>query len=147
MNIVILDGKLLNPGDVDWGPLEALGNLKVYDDSTVEQVPQRAAGADVVLINKVPLRRETLERLPDVKMVGVVATGYDVVDIEAFAERQIPVCNVWPMASMMWRNTSWPCCWSSATGRASTPGASAAANGPTAANGATGCTRRSASKA
>ena len=43
MNIVILDGKLLNPGDVDWGPLEALGNLKVYDDSTVEQVPQRAA--------------------------------------------------------------------------------------------------------
>lgn len=94
MNIVILDGKLLNPGDVDWGPLEALGNLKVYDDSTVEQVPQRAAGADVVLINKVPLRRETLAQLPDVKMVGVVATGYDVVDIEAFAERNIPVCNV-----------------------------------------------------
>ena len=94
MNIVILDGKLLNPGDVDWGPLEALGDLKVYDDSTVEQVPQRAAGADVVLINKVPLRRETLEQLPDVKMVGVVATGYDVVDVRAAGERGIPVFNV-----------------------------------------------------
>ncbi len=94
MNIVVLDGKLLNPGDVDWGPVEALGNLTVHDNSSPEQVAGRAAEADIILTNKVPLRRPLLADLPRVRMVGTLATGYDVVDIDAFAERGIPVCNV-----------------------------------------------------
>lgn len=94
MNIVVLDGKLLNPGDVDWGPVEALGNLTVYDNTRVDQIPERAAEADILLTNKVPLRRPLLDALPHVKMVSVLATGYDVVDIDAFAQRNIPVCNV-----------------------------------------------------
>ena len=94
MKIVILDGAILNPGDVDWGPIEALGEVTVYDETAKEQLPERAKGADVLLANKTCLRRDDLPILDSVRMVGVLATGYNTVDVEAFAERNIPVCNV-----------------------------------------------------
>lgn len=94
MKIVILDGAILNPGDVDWGPIEALGDVTVYEDTAKEQLAERAKGADVLLANKTCLRRDDLPILDSVRMVGVLATGYNTVDAEAFAERNIPVCNV-----------------------------------------------------
>ena len=94
MKIVILDGAILNPGDVDWGPIEALGDVIVYDETSKEQLAERARGADVLLANKTCLRRDDLPALKDARMVGVLATGYNTVDVDAFAERRIPVCNV-----------------------------------------------------
>ncbi|MDY3810255.1 D-2-hydroxyacid dehydrogenase [Desulfovibrio sp. PG-178-WT-4] len=94
MKIVILDGAILNPGDVDWGPIEALGDVIVYDETSKEQLAERARGADVLLANKTCLRRDDLPALEDARMVGVLATGYNTVDVDAFAERRIPVCNV-----------------------------------------------------
>ncbi len=94
MNIVVLDGEILNPGDISWAELEALGNLTVYADTSPEQLLERAAHADVLISNKVRLSAETIAALPQLKYIGVVATGYDVIDIAAAAKREIPVCNV-----------------------------------------------------
>lgn len=94
MKIAILDGAVLNPGDVDWSPITALGETVIHADTSPAQLAEHAAGADVVLTNKTPLRREDLDKLPEARMVGVLATGYNVVDIAALAERGIPVCNV-----------------------------------------------------
>jgi glycerate dehydrogenase len=94
MNIVILDGYTLNPGDLDWAPLAALGKLKVYDRTTPEEIPARAEGAAIVFTNKTVLSRATLEKLPALRYIGVLATGYDVVDIEAARRRDIAVTNV-----------------------------------------------------
>ncbi|WP_302616555.1 D-2-hydroxyacid dehydrogenase [uncultured Desulfovibrio sp.] len=94
MKIVILDGAVLNPGDVDWGPIEALGDMTVYDETDRDQLAERARGAHVLLANKTCLRREDLPALKDACMVSVLATGYNTVDVDAFAERRIPVCNV-----------------------------------------------------
>ncbi|MGI6381567.1 MAG: D-2-hydroxyacid dehydrogenase [Anaerolineae bacterium] len=94
MKIVVLDGHTLNPGDLSWERLEALGETTVHPRTPEEQIVARAQGAQVVLVNKVPLSRETLEQLPDLRFIGVLATGYNIVDVEAAAERGIPVCNV-----------------------------------------------------
>jgi len=94
MKIVVLDGHTLNPGDLSWEGLEALGETTVYDRTPDDQIVARAQGAQVVLVNKVSLSRETLDQLPDLRLIGVLATGYNIVDVEAAAERQIPVCNV-----------------------------------------------------
>ncbi|MDO5484250.1 MAG: D-2-hydroxyacid dehydrogenase [Desulfovibrionaceae bacterium] len=94
MKIVVLDGAILNPGDVSWAPLEALGELEVHDTTAPEELAERARGADILLTNKTCLRRADMPLFDDVRMVGVLATGYNVVDIDAFAERGIPVCNV-----------------------------------------------------
>ncbi|MBO6171171.1 MAG: D-2-hydroxyacid dehydrogenase, partial [Desulfovibrio sp.] len=91
MKIAILDGAVLNPGDVDWSPITALGETVIHADTSPAQLAEHAAGADVVLTNKTPLRREDLDKLPEARMVGVLATGYNVVDIAALAERGIPV--------------------------------------------------------
>jgi glycerate dehydrogenase len=93
-HIVILDGYTLNPGDLDWSSLEALGELTVYDRTPAELTLERAAGADVLLTNKTPLPRAVIEGLPGLKYIGVLATGYNVVDIAAAKERGIPVTNV-----------------------------------------------------
>jgi glycerate dehydrogenase len=93
-HIVVLDGYTLNPGDNPWSPLEALGKLTVYDRSPDELVVERARDADIVLTNKTPLGRATLERLPSLRGVCVLATGYNVVDVNAARELGIPVCNV-----------------------------------------------------
>jgi len=94
MKIVVLDGHTLNPGDLSWESLEALGETAIYDRTPEEQIVERARGAQVVLVNKAPLSRETLDQLPDLKFIGVLATGYNIVDVDAAAERGIPVCNV-----------------------------------------------------
>ncbi|MDF2715468.1 MAG: glycerate dehydrogenase, partial [Paenibacillus sp.] len=94
MNIVVLDGYTLNPGDLSWTRLESLGNLTVYDRTPPELVVERAKGADVILTNKTPLRAQVLGQLPKLTYIGVLATGYDVVDTIEAAKRGIPVTNV-----------------------------------------------------
>ncbi|MCR4667558.1 MAG: D-2-hydroxyacid dehydrogenase [Desulfovibrio sp.] len=94
MKIVILDGKVLNPGDIDWSPIERLGECVVYDDTPPSEVQSRGRGADVVLVNKVVLGAWECSLLTDVGMVGVLATGYNNIDLDAFRARHIPVCNV-----------------------------------------------------
>lgn len=94
MKIVVLDGYTLNPGDLSWSPLEALGECAVYDRTPAPEVPRRAADAEIVLTNKVVLSRELLDALPRARYVGVLATGYDIVDVAAARERGIPVTHV-----------------------------------------------------
>ncbi|MCR5562065.1 MAG: D-2-hydroxyacid dehydrogenase [Desulfovibrio sp.] len=94
MKIVILDGAVLNPGDVDWSPVTSLGETVIHAETSPAELAEHVAGADVVLTNKTPLRRDDMDTLRHVRMVGVLATGYNVVDIDALAERGIPVCNV-----------------------------------------------------
>jgi glycerate dehydrogenase len=94
MNIVVLDGHALNPGDLDWGPLEALGNLTVYERSDARKVTARAQDADVVLTNKALLQKEQLSELPKLKFISVMATGYNIVDVQAAKDRGIQVSNV-----------------------------------------------------
>lgn len=95
MKIVVLDGHTLNPGDLDWGALAALGDLTVYERTDGKEVVQRALGADAVYTNKTPLTRKLLYALsPSLKFIGVLATGYNIVDIAAAHELGIPVCNV-----------------------------------------------------
>jgi len=94
MYIVVLDGFTANPGVCSWEPLHALGNSKVYERSSPDEVWERAQSADVLLTNKVPLSRDTINALPNLKYIGVLATGYNVVDVDAARERGIPICNV-----------------------------------------------------
>jgi glycerate dehydrogenase len=94
MKIVILDGFTANPGDLSWKGLEELGMLTVYDRTKPEETVARAADADIVLTNKVLISREAMMQLPQLKYIGVLATGYNVVDIEAAHERGIIVTNV-----------------------------------------------------
>ena len=94
MKIVILDGYTLNPGDLSWQELEAFGDVDVHEHSTADQVVERARDAQVVLTNKTPIPRQTLEQLPQVRYIGVLATGFNIVDVDAARERGIPVCNV-----------------------------------------------------
>jgi glycerate dehydrogenase len=88
-----LDGYTLNPGDLSWDGLAALGDCRVHDRTPPALVVERAAGAEVVLTNKTVLDRELIDALPAMKYIGVLATGYNVVDVAAAAERRIPVTN------------------------------------------------------
>lgn len=94
MKIVVLDGYTLNPGDLSWGELEGLGECTVHDRTSADMLMQRAQGARILLTNKVILDREAIEKLPDLSYIGVLATGYNVVDLEAAGERGITVTNV-----------------------------------------------------
>ncbi len=94
MKITILDGYTANPGDLSWEALEEIGELTVYDRTKPEEIVGRAKDADIVLTNKVCLRRHEIEQLPKLKYIGVLATGYNVVDTEAARERAITVTNV-----------------------------------------------------
>lgn len=94
MNIVILDGYGLNPGDLSWKALENLGNLTVYQRTDKEEVIHRSSGADILLTNKVIIDSGTMAALPDLKYIGVLATGYNVVDIDAAKKRGIIVTNI-----------------------------------------------------
>ena len=94
MRITILDGHTTNPGDLSWEPLERLGDCVVHDRTAPADIVARAAGADVLLTNKTALTRDTIAALPELKCIGVLATGYNVVDVAAARERGIPVCNV-----------------------------------------------------
>ncbi len=92
--IVVLDGFTLNPGDLSWDGLEALGDCAIYDRTPPELTVERAAGAEIVLTNKTLLDRAVIGALPDLRYIGVMATGFNVVDLDAAAERDIPVTNV-----------------------------------------------------
>ena len=94
MKIVVLDGYTLNPGDISWGGMEKFGEVKVYDRTKEDEIVSRIGDAEVVYTNKTPLTRETFEACPNIKFVGVLATGYNIVDIEAARERNIPVSNI-----------------------------------------------------
>ena len=94
MQIVILDGYTANGGDLSWKALEDIGELTVYDRTRPEEVVLRAKDAEIVLTNKVCLRKQEMEQLPRLKYIGVLATGYNVVDLEAAREHGIIVTNV-----------------------------------------------------
>lgn len=95
MKITILDGHALNPGDLSWSDLEALGEITVYErTATLEEAVERIGNSEILLINKFPVTAELLDRCPSVKAVFVLATGYNVVDCAAARARNIPVCNV-----------------------------------------------------
>ena len=94
MKIVVLDGFTANPGDLSWKGLEELGTITVFDRTKPGETVARAADADIVLTNKVIISREIMMQLPQLKYIGVLATGYNVVDIEAAHERSIIVTNV-----------------------------------------------------
>lgn len=94
MKIVILDGYTENPGDLSWGGFEELGELTVYDRTPADQVAERVGDAEIVYTNKTPITKETLDRCQNIKFIGVLATGYNVVDIEAAKEKGIPVANI-----------------------------------------------------
>ena len=92
--IVVLDGYTLNPGDLSWEGLEKLGELTVYDRTPVEEIVPRIGDAEYVFVNKVPITRETLEACPNLKFIGVLATGYNIVEVQAARERGVVVTNV-----------------------------------------------------
>ena len=94
MKIVVLDGYTLNPGDNPWDEVAALGDLTAYDRTAPGEIMARAAGAEIVLTNKTPLRDETLSRLPGLRLIAVLATGHNVVDAAAAGRYGIPVVNV-----------------------------------------------------
>ncbi len=93
-NIVVLDGYTLNPGDLSWNKLKALGRTSVYEHTPERLLLERARPADILLVNKAPLNAETLRRLPRLKCICVTATGYNNVDVEAAKTQGVVVCNV-----------------------------------------------------
>lgn len=92
--IVVLDGYVLNPGDLDWTPLEAYGELTVYDRTDPKDVVKRIGDAEIVITNKTFLTREIIVQAPKLKYIGVLATGYNVLDMEAAREKGIVVTNI-----------------------------------------------------
>lgn len=94
MKIVVLDGYAANPGDLCWDELKALGECVIYDRTAPEEVLERAAGATIVLTNKTVLTAAQIDALPELKYIGVLATGYNIVDIEAARTRGIVVTNI-----------------------------------------------------
>lgn len=94
MKIVVLDGFTLNPGDLNWDDLKSLGACEIYDRTAEKDVVPRAATAEIVLTNKTPVNRGHIQNLPGLKYLGVLATGFNIVDAAAARERHVPVANV-----------------------------------------------------
>ena len=97
MKIVVLDGYTENPGDLSWAGLEALGEVTVYDRTAYQESPliaERIGDAEIVVMNKTPISKETIDKCPNIKLIAVLATGYNVVDYNYAKEKGIPVCNV-----------------------------------------------------
>ena len=94
MNIVVLDGHTLNPGDLSWDALRKLGPCEIHERSTTEEIVPRSANAGIVLTNKVVLNKAYMAAVPQLKYIGVTATGYNIVDVAAARERNIVVTNV-----------------------------------------------------
>ncbi len=92
--IVVLDGYTLNPGDLSWDRLKDLGSVEIYDRTQEDQIEERIGECEIVITNKTPITRELLERKPGIKYVGVLATGYNVVDIEAAKDKGVVVTNI-----------------------------------------------------
>lgn len=94
MKIVILDGYALNPGDIGWSAFEEIGELTIYDRTPNDKIVERAKGFEFVITNKTPLGRNELDQLPDIKYIGLLSTGYNIIDLDAASERGIVVTNV-----------------------------------------------------
>lgn len=94
MKICILDGYSLNPGDLDWSPVERLGDVTLFDRTPADKIVERAADADIVLTNKVPFNADTLRQLPRLRFICVLATGYNIIDTEAAARQGVVVANI-----------------------------------------------------
>lgn len=94
MEIVVTDGYAVNPGDLSWDEISAFGSLTVYDRTPAALTIERCKNADIILTNKVPLTRDILEQIPDVRMIGVMATGYNIIDLPVTRAKRIQVCNV-----------------------------------------------------
>src|SRR6267142_439975 len=94
MKIVVLDGHALNPGDLSWDALRALGELQVFDRTESDQIVARAQEAEIVMTNKTQLSAQSCQQLTTTRYIGVLATGFDVVDLQAARERKIPVTNI-----------------------------------------------------
>jgi glycerate dehydrogenase len=94
MNIVVLDGYALNPGDLSWEPFKQFGTVTVYDRTPLSEIISRAATADFILTNKTPISKSTIEALPSLKYIGVLATGYNIIDVTAAKQKNITVTNV-----------------------------------------------------
>lgn len=94
MKIVVLDGYTLNPGDISWAALEKLGEVKLYDRTSPDEILERSKDAGVLLSNKTPVSADVIGQLPNLKYIGVLATGYNVIDVEAARQKSIIVTNV-----------------------------------------------------
>ena len=94
MNIVVLDGHTLNPGDLSWEELRALGPCTIHERTPATEIVARCADAGIVITNKAPFSRETLLALPKLRYIGVTATGYNIIDTSAAQERKVTVTNV-----------------------------------------------------
>lgn len=94
MNIVVLDGYTLNPGDISWEGIEKLGDVTIYDRTPVDKVIERSAGAEVIFTNKTPVSEEAINELTSLKFIGVLATGYNIVNTEAAKAKGVIVSNV-----------------------------------------------------
>lgn len=94
MKICILDGYSLNPGDLDWSPVERLGDVTLFDRTPADKIVERAADADIVLTNKVPFSADTLRQLPRLRFICVLATGYNIIDTEAAARQGVVIANI-----------------------------------------------------
>lgn len=94
MKICILDGYSLNPGDLDWSPVERLGDVTLFDRTPADKIVERAADADIVLTNKVPFSADTLRQLPRLRFICLLATGYNIIDTEAAARQGVVVANI-----------------------------------------------------
>lgn len=94
MKICILDGYSLNPGDLDWSPVERLGDVTLFDRTPADKIVERAADADIVLTNKVPFSADMLRQLPRLRFICVLATGYNIIDTEAAARQGVVVANI-----------------------------------------------------
>ena len=94
MKIVVLDGYTENPGDLSWDGLKNLGELTVYDRTQLEDIVERIGDAEAIYVNKTPVSEAVMERCPNLRFIGVLATGYNVVDVKAAKERDIVVCNI-----------------------------------------------------
>ena len=94
MNIVVLDGHTLNPGDLSWEEFEELGEVVVYDRSSAEEVIERCRDCDVIITNKAIVSADSIRGSENLKYIGVTATGVNIVDLDAATDEGIPVCNV-----------------------------------------------------
>jgi glycerate dehydrogenase len=94
MKIVVLDAFAMNPGDLSWDALKQLGETEIYDRSSLEETKKRITGAEIVLTNKAVVNEEMIEAAPNLKYIGVMATGYNIVDLKAAHKRNIMVTNV-----------------------------------------------------
>jgi glycerate dehydrogenase len=94
ISITVLDGYTLNPGDLTWDLLNKIGTCKIHDRTPIDKIIERTIDSEIILTNKTPLDKATIQKLPKLKYIGVLATGYNVIDIQAAKERNIPVCNV-----------------------------------------------------